>query len=515
MITDTSFTDESGQSVTHRIATFLRQDGLAGALPTGWPTNPPKPARFDDAARTSGAPKTPLRAIVDEVATTVGGPLCLGIVDLDAARDPVTGLYDFAGWNLDVQHTIGSCAKVLAMYAAFQLRDDVRALIRSTPGLHQANLADKLKDAWRAATTSALQKVGRQGRMPRLAQIFDLGALPVDAAAAAAAPATDPAAIDFAGFANCGVPADFASTSAAIAAAQGSPITALASELETFHQHEYGSGRAVEKDMWEKLAQMPFGHRLWLTTAWSDNAAATTCATDVGFDYIDALMSASGLYNPARNIGARLSMTYKDSSDAIDRGTWRHGTPQFDRVSQFTGQSQGNSPHQAATARTLLCFIAALDARELISAADSEQMLALMRPLRWATGERGAGVPAFGLDGNPMLQDDGSSEHVDGVDSFILGAFDDFVDDPSIDLRVTSSWRPFVDAAGKIGIVGTTLADLALVIIKDTSGTLALHWGIAFTNDNGHSSDEFWKPASNQYGRALAAIVRKWRSPPP
>ena len=502
MTTDAAFTDDSGQSLTVRLATFLRQD-FAVIAAGGWPRNPPSIMAFTEAAYSPGSPIHRLGRIVDAVAIDTLGPICLGVVDLDVPPGPNTGTYQFAGWGLDTQTTVGSCAKTWAMYAAFQLRDDVRSFLRTASGVARSNIATKLRTAWRNSPIPELKKIARDGRMPRIEQIFDFSALPADPAAASAAPAPDPNAVDFAGIAACGVPAGFAPSAA---------TSSLASQLETFHQHEYSSKRADKVDMWEKLATMPFGQRLWLTTAWSDNAAATTCATDIGFDYIDAVMRASHLYDPAANAGARLALTYADSTDLLDAGTWARGTALFQRISNFRGLSQGAAPRHAATVRSLLCFAAALDARTLISAADSDQMVALMRPLRWATGERGQAMPAFGLDGNPILDDDGSSEHVDGVDSFILSAFDEFVDDASIGLHVGDSWRPFRDAAAKIGILGNKLADVALVTIDTTDGR-TLHWGIAFVGNRCDNEDDRFKPGSNQYGTALKEIVRQWLAP--
>jgi hypothetical protein len=218
-------------------------------------------------------------------------------------------------------------------------------------------------------------------------------------------------------------------------------------------------------------------------------------------------------------------MTFADSSALIDAGVWRRGAPLFQRISQFRGRSQGAAPRHAATVRTLLCFAASLDSRQLISAADSDQMLSLMRPLRWATGQCGAKIVAIGLDGRAMLDEHRKPKYVDGMDSFIVEAFDEFVDDSSLGLYVADSNRPFADAAGKIGIVvqqqslpngkiseRTKLADFAIVTINTTDGRV-IHWGLAFLANQSSSEDDPFEIGSNQYGIALKEIIRRWMAP--
>ena len=496
MTADTQFVDESGESLTIKAAIFLRTE--FGIFPsTGWPRNPPRILSFIDAAEPAGAPPHSLAAIVADVAMRYATPICFGIVNLDQPPDPNTLTYQIAGWGMDKQSTIGSCAKIWAMYAAFQLRDDVRSLILGTPGIDRSTLAAKLKASWRSSPIPELRNLARNGRMPRLDQIFDLSALPADAAAARASPAIDPTDVDIDGIADYGL-ADLFDTA--------STGAGLASQLATFHQHEYSNLRAHKVEMWEQLAIMPFGRRLWLTTAWSDNAAATTCILDIGLDYIGALLSAAHLYDTTSNAGPRLAETYATPNKLLDAGTWRRGTSKFTRISQFRYDARGksNNPHQAATVRTLLCFATALDQRLLISAADSEQMLSLMRPLKWATGSHGLGNEIIGLDGNPVLNPSGSPVRVNGVSSFLLNAFEKYVlvgPDPD---------RPFKDAAAKIGIVGRKLADLAIVTLVNADGSPVLHWAVAFlANLRPVDADDF-DIEMNQYGLALREIVDQW-----
>jgi hypothetical protein len=99
---------------------------------------------------------------------------------------------------------------------------------------------------------------------------------------------------------------------------------------------------------------------------------------------------------------------------------------------------------------------------------------------------------------------------VDGVDSFILSAFDEFVGDPEVELWVNDSGRPFTDAAAKIGFAEGKLSDVAIVNIRTTDGRV-LHWGVAFLA-NRQGSDDF-DPRSNQSGKALKTIVQQWLRP--
>jgi len=491
--------DETGRPLKGRISPFLRFD--FNAPPTGdWPKNPPSLNAFLDNAAPSGTPPTRLASIVAQVASAIDGPVALGIVDLATPPDPVVG-YDFAGWGLDEQATIGSAAKTWAMYAAFQLRDDVRELVRTTPGVAQDDLDVKLQEAWRRSPFQELNRVA-QGRMPFVNQIFDLSALPPSAQTTASSPPTNPADIDFGGFDDCGVPLDFQCTPA---------TTALASSFETFHLHEHTPGNARAKEMWEMLAKMPFGHRMWLMTAWSDNAAATTCIADLGLDYIEAVLRGARMYDALDNVGARLAKTYATSNALLDAGTWQPGRdPLYARISEFRTQSRGAAPRQAATVRAMLAFVAALDGRALISAADSNQMLALLRPLRWATGTNRDQVPALDFNGRPRKDRHGAPLYVDGVGSFILRAFRRCIVDSTIGLDVEDPTLPFDDAASKLGIADDTLSDLGLVSITPTFGPL-IHWGVAFLGDE--AGDNF-NAAAKRYAQAIGEIVRLWIATP-
>ena len=260
---------------------------------------------------------------------------------------------------------------------------------------------------------------------------------------------------------------------------------------------------------------MPFAHRLWLSVAWSDNAAANTILRDVGLDYIDAVLTGAQLYDPIENVGARAARAYgyaKDSPDALlDEGVWPGGSPLRPRISEFREAFNGDSPEQAATVRTLLCFATALDQGLVISSIDSAQMLSLMRLPEWATGARGARIPAIGLDGNPIIDADGPS-YVDGVPSFVVGAFDEFVDDADVGLRVASRNRPFADAAAKLGVSQGKLADVAIVNVPTTDGRV-LYWAVAFVANADPGGYEQFDLGTNQYGIALRDIVRQWMTP--
>lgn len=487
----TTLTNESGESLTLKLSAFLRQEFGGVIAAGGWPTSPPRLLRVVETTHAAGTPRSKLATIVDDVGRRHGLPLCLGIVDLAAPPDPVSGAHSVAGWGMDRQSTAGSTPKIWAMYAAFQLRRDVRDFIGRTNGVARSDIAARLEAAWRNSPIPELRQVARSGRMPRLARIFDFGALPADAAAAAAAPPPDPNAVDFIGIADCGVPADFSASPA---------MQALALSLERFHELEYSTRPADKVAMWEQLAALPFGQRMWLMTAWSDNAAATTCATDLGLGYIDAVLLASGLYDARNNIGARLAATYASPSALLDAGTWPRGSALFARLTEFRGASQGAAPRQAASVRALLAFGAALGTRAIISAADSGQMAALMRPFDWVSG----------------------LEHV-GVGSFALSAIDELIKTTDLRMRVDAA-RPFKDAAAKLGIAILDpkpdtgagkirkLSDVAVFDLRTTSGP-PLHWVVAFVSNHPPRGADDFDLASNPYGKALTEIVERWLLP--
>ena len=189
--------------VTSPLVALLRTD--FAATPPSWPVNPPGVAAFDSRKVPSGRKRTKLAKILDAIHKKEGGPICFGIVKSEDA--PAAGAaWDFAGWGLDRHITIGSTAKLWVMYAAFQLRNDLRTLIRNTPGVSRADLATKLKEAWTNSKVRELKRVAVSGQMPRLEQIFDLSALPATPPAGQPPdPATLAAAVDFQEFADCGI----------------------------------------------------------------------------------------------------------------------------------------------------------------------------------------------------------------------------------------------------------------------------------------------------------------------
>ena len=201
-------------------------------------------------------------------------------------------------------------------------------------------------------------------------------------------------------------------------------------------------------------------------------------------------------------------MTFGDTTDLIKSKAWSNQSPLFDRLSQFKGNSVGADPHHAGTVRTLLRFAAALDTRQLISAEDSERMLSLLRPLRWATGEHGIGMPSVGLDHHIMKDERGYILYLDGVSSFILHTIDAAADVP---LAFADPSKPFIDAAAKIGILGRRLADFGIVNMQTSDGH-TIHWGIGFLNNYSRTSKEEDRAdfMTNQYGRILRKALTEW-----
>lgn len=498
-----TLTDENGESLVLKLARFLRME-LTVIAAGGWPRNPPRVLDYAEDPSPAGTPRSRLTTIVGDVKARLAGrhyTTCFGVVDLTAPPAPGTGTREIAGWGLDVQTTIGSTSKLWGMYAAFQLRDDVRAFVTANPGVAQSDLKSRLQASWRASPIPELKAVGRNGPMPRLEHIFDLSVLPATPPATGTGVAVAASAIDFVGIVDCGIPRGLSASAA---------TATLAGTLETFHQHEYSKEEPDKIRMWEQLATMPFAHRLWLSIAWSDNAAASTVLKDLGLVYVDAVLAGSRLYDSGLNVGARAAMSYGATPDKLLSGTpvWSPGSALNRRISDFKSGQHGKPPRQAGTVRMLLCFVGSLHQGIVISASDSEQMLSLMRPPKWSIGERGRQAPAIGLDGNPMIDEDGNARYVDGVASFVVDAIDDFVDDPTIGLPVADSYRAFAEAAAKLGIASGKLADVAIVDVPTTVGP-RLNWLIAFSRCPNTALDGV-KPEAYEYDLILKDVITEW-----
>ena len=96
----------------------------------------------------------------------------LGVAVVDFTKDANAGR--IGGWNIDDEFVVASVAKVAAMYAAYQLRSDLRDLAKDNQIADQADLVAAMLEAWRNAPEKEVQQVAASPLAPQLDRIFDL-----------------------------------------------------------------------------------------------------------------------------------------------------------------------------------------------------------------------------------------------------------------------------------------------------------------------------------------------------
>ncbi|MEO7426586.1 MAG: serine hydrolase, partial [Fibrobacteria bacterium] len=108
-----------------------------------------------------------------------------------------------------------------------------------------------------------------------------------------------------------------------------------------------------------KINALGFQERMYLMAAHSDNYAASTCITDLGFNYLNGAMQDLGFYDGAK------------------AGFWTRST--------YNGSTWGPSV-PSGHAKTVCRFFAALTEGSMVDAAASAEMLKLLEKLPDATG---------------------------------------------------------------------------------------------------------------------------------
>lgn len=219
--------------------------------------------------------------------------LSVGLIQFDDPAKPT-----FFGWNQDTECDLGSLGKISIVYAAFQLRDDVRQAL-AQPHVNAANIDAKLRQMWGDSCVAELPTTA--GKAPYLDRIFDFTLDPVDFRG------YDPLKI--------GIPLDFT-------------IPPGTDQLDDVHELEYETDPNIR---WAQLLDLNFAQQLWLTSRWSDNAAATVCAAAIGMPYIFAVLKNSGLYRDSGSgSGLRLLKAYETPP------TWHDFSTNIERPSVLT-----------------------------------------------------------------------------------------------------------------------------------------------------------------------------------
>ena len=246
---------------------------------------------------------------------------------------------EFAGVRHTAQAELASIRKLIVMYAAFQLQEDLRRLKAATaPATRDALIATQLA-RWSATQTvaAATPITTIAGNLGRKGDLITWKGKPIELPAASAVP---------------DIPEIVASLSTLNF--RRSDLSVVASPWDVCDEFvvlllaEHSGNDWADGVLFEQRMRMMIGL--------SDNRATASCIGNIGFAYINALMVQSGLWHPARNGGLWLSGNYAGKG-------WR-GSPDG---------AGGNG-----TAGALAALLTLLVRGQLVNAAASTQMLAIM-----------------------------------------------------------------------------------------------------------------------------------------
>jgi hypothetical protein len=392
--------------------------GTGGA----WPPTATRPAFADVSGPEDSCLKNGLREVLKETNGVIKGKpirrfaaMRVGLLAFDSAG----GVR--CAFNNDGQGSIGSMGKLAILYAAFQLRGDVRRVARAENIRNIAALAARVRGL--AGFTDTRPDETQNGETRSwLEWIFgkpDLGRKLTDG---------DFDRIDFDGYGTAGV--DRCGLTS-LALEDIPPATrSTMSTVQPLANNNDGS-----LSNWNQIASLPFAKRLWMTTAWSNNRAANTCAHDVGMMYIGALMRKSGLAT-SRNLGLWLTVPY--ASPPTGHGTrFRHpgdpGTPPTSTGYKATAGPRGLAALMIAIQRGAR-LPAGSNWKGLISPEASRDMEQLLRPLPIG----GAGWHILSRSFDTAL-----------ADAFMKGGLTP-PGEPNVSL---SDWAYFEAAGRRVGII--------------------------------------------------------------
>ena len=234
----------------------------------------------------------------------------------------------YVGFHDQDEVHVWSIAKLLIMYAAYQLRHDLTEVAAQSQSTTQDDLFKELKDRWAGAPESVVKKILLKDPDPKFAK---------------AAPPALKNIFDIKHGAG-GWMIDFKRSSK-------TPV-----DLERIDDKT----QELTSESLAIMDGLDFLDRMRLMVGWSSDLAAATCVRDVGYPYMTALTSQSGLCDPATG-GLWLGGDYEKGAVA---GPW---TP-----------SPVRKIVPAGTARALATFMALLVQGRLVDATASTDMRDLM-----------------------------------------------------------------------------------------------------------------------------------------
>lgn len=328
---------ESFEGVEHQVVPApIKIDKLAFLTKIAAPLDP---GIYDGASKFKITPslQDALKAAVTKLKLT-GAPIAL----VDLTKDP--NAPDFAGWNHKAPTFPASMAKLIPMYAAFQLRADLNAIQSGLGGAPAADVFAEARRQWVATQTlpSGASVAPVSGALGRQGDLVTWNGKPVALPANSFLPNLE---------AIFGTGAGFPFKSTPFGVLGSSVCSGLCHEIDEFvileRIERFGNGGDRKHG---------FLQRQKLSVGFSNNAAATSCIEDIGFPYIASLLIQSGLWDPARGGGLWLGAGYGGLS-------WR--------ASPLGGSTVAATPGALAALLTLI-------ARDLtVDAASSAAMRAL------------------------------------------------------------------------------------------------------------------------------------------
>jgi hypothetical protein len=268
--------------------------------------------------------------------------LRLAVVYLPNSAKPV-----YAGFDDQEETWVFSVAKLLMMYAAFQLRHDLGELGARSQAITQDDLIKDARDQWATAPEQRVKSILASDQSfpkagpPDLKRIFTMV------------------------HGGEGWKVDFTRSNKTI-----KDLAGLHDQLE---DSDVPTGLAL-------LDQLGFLDRMKLAIGWSDNIAAATCVRDVGYPYMAALTLQSGLYD------------YDQQARKGPGGLWLGGDYTKGAVAGPWKVSPVGEFPSAGTAKALATFMTLLARDRLVDPKASAEMRDLMDHLK-IRAELFKGVP--------------------------------------------------------------------------------------------------------------------------
>jgi Beta-lactamase enzyme family len=295
-----------------------------------------------------------LKARLDALRAKLGekAPQSVCVFDLTASTAPL--IY---GWNLGTQLQIASIAKLAVLYAAFQLREDVRAVC-SWGGIRESKkLKSALSSAWSSAPDPVIKELAPLpgASYPELEKIFD-----------------------FDSFDSRGDVLPQFRSSYKASSRDGRYGPDYFSEVGVLSGNRCPKNKSDQKyqkcydDRYKELSKVPFNELLHLMAHWSDDEAATACISLLGLPLIQAMLRHRGLFSDSAG-GVWLGEVYREQVGKSFRPITASKAVKLDSGDR----SKFAESNQTGTADSLAMLLAALIRGDLLGDG-SAQMRAMI-----------------------------------------------------------------------------------------------------------------------------------------